>query len=125
MPAYSIIFSVIEAYSHIMRHYFVKFGLIQACSAPCVTLTFSQPFHMVSPGIFGTRGLFKPCETFTRNIRNPAMGIIQPYSEPYAMLAYAKIWHTQNLEYSELFHNYISTQIQKPAILRKFKHIQN
>ena len=73
------------------------FRLIQAYSAPCVTLSYSQPCHIMSPrGIFRTRGLFKPCEMFTWHIQNPDMGIIQPYLEPYATLAYAKTWYTQN-----------------------------
>ena len=72
------------------------FRLLQAYSAPCVTLAYSQPCHIVSPGIFRTGRLSKPCEKFTRHIQNPAMGITQPYSEPYATFAYAKTWPTQN-----------------------------
>ena len=72
------------------------FRRIQAYSAPCVTLADSQPCHIVSPGIFRTGRLSKPCEKFTRHIQNPAMGITQPYSEPYATFAYAKTWPTQN-----------------------------
>ena len=56
MPAYSIIFSVIKAYSRILRHYQGIFRLIQAYSALCVTIAYSQPSHILSPGICRTGG---------------------------------------------------------------------
>ena len=59
MQAYSVVFSVIKAYSSILRHYYGIFRLIQAYSAPCVSLTYLQPCHILSPCIFRTRGLFK------------------------------------------------------------------
>ena len=59
MPAYSIIFSVIEVYSRILRYYEGNFKLIQAYSAPGATLAYSQPCHIFSSSIFKTRGLFK------------------------------------------------------------------
>ena len=59
MLAYSIIFTIIKAYSGILIHYSVILRLIQTYSAPCVTLTDSQPCHILSPGIYRTRGLFK------------------------------------------------------------------
>ena len=59
MVSYSIIFSVIKAYSHILRHYQGIFRLIKAYSTPCVTLAYSKPCHILSPvkhwpGIFRT-----------------------------------------------------------------------
>ena len=54
-----------------LRHYEGIFMLIQAYSVPCVTLTYSQLCHILSPGIFRTRGLFKTL-----------WNIDQTYSEP-------------------------------------------
>ena len=55
MPAYSIVFNVIKAYSRILT-LLRYFRLIEAYSAPCVTLAYSQPCHNLSPGIFRTGG---------------------------------------------------------------------
>ena len=102
MPAYSIIFSVIKACSRILRHQ-GTFRLIQAQSAPCVTLTYLQPCHILSPGIFGTGVLFKTLWTLTRHIQNTA--ISGHYSVIFRTLcnacmcrnlAYSKYWSIQN-----------------------------
>ena len=77
--------------------------LIQAYSAPYVTLAYSQPCHILSPGIFTTRGLFK-------TLSNVDQALI------------AQRLHTQKpatlgiLEYSEPFPNCIPTHIQDPII---------
>ena len=69
--AYSQLF-----YSGIIRHIQVSSALlsifthikklrhIQAYSAPSVTLTFSQPCHILSPVVFRTRGIFKSQRNF-------------------------------------------------------------
>ena len=78
-----------------MRRYVQAYsGIFSTLCKPRILVR--HPCHIVSPGIFRTGGLSKPCEKFTRHIQNPAMGITQPYSEPYATLAYAKTWFTQN-----------------------------
>ena len=60
-----------------------------AYSAPCVTLSYWQPGHILSPGIFSTRDLF-----------NTLRNVDQTYSEPYhralLTLAYAETWHSHN-----------------------------
>ena len=63
---YSVFSSIclhIESYSALLRHIHTYWGivkalwLIQAYSAPCVILTYSQPCHILRPDIFGTGGL--------------------------------------------------------------------
>ena len=120
MPAYLIIFSITKAYSCIFGHYYGIFRLIQAYLAPCVTLVYSQPYHIVSPGVIKTGGLFK-------NLRN----IGQACSESCHGAFFSHIQnlmqrvHTRKpgilrvLEYSELFHKYIPKDIQNPVIFTK------
>ena len=100
MPAYQIIFSVIKVYSHILRHFKGIFRLIQAYSAPCVTITYSQPCHILHPTIFRTRGLFKALWNVDQAYSEPCHTVlfshIHAYSEPCAMLAYAETWYTWN-----------------------------
>ena len=49
----------IQAYSALLRDIHSCWDIIKAYSAPCVTLAYSQPWHILSPGIFITGGLFK------------------------------------------------------------------
>ena len=105
------------------------FRLIQAYSALFVTLTYSQPCHIVSPGIFRKGGLFKTLSN-----------IYQTYSEPCHGHYSAIFRHIQNLmqclhmqkpgilrilEYSELLHNCVATRIRTLSYLRKFFNSQN
>ena len=76
--------------------------LIQAYSAPYVTLAYSQPCHILSPGIFTTRGLFKTLSNVDQASRHsdpyhrPLFNHTQAYLEPCATLAYAETCHTWN-----------------------------
>ena len=104
------------------------FRLIQAYSEPCVTLTYSQPCHILSPGIFRDGETSKTCETLTRIAQNPAItrtvysGIIEPYSCRFRRLCNPSI--CRNLAYFgvleclEPFHN-CTLLIQNPAIFTK------
>ena len=68
----------IQAYSALLRHIHANGGIkgifrfIQGYSAPCLTLAFSQPCHILTPAMFRTRDIFKI-----------AWNIDQPYSELY------------------------------------------
>ena len=114
MQAYSVVFSVIKAYSSILRHYYGIFRLIQAYSAPCVSLTYLQPCHILSPCIFRTRGLFKTLWNVDQPYSEPyhrALFIhIQAYSKPCATLAYERE-SSEYLAYSK------SWNIQCPSII--------
>ena len=76
-------------------------AIIQAYSAPFVTLAYSQPYHILSHGIFRTGGLFKALwnagQTYSEPCHRASFSHIQVYSEPCATLAYAETWHTRNL----------------------------
>ena len=84
----------IQSYSVLLRHFYAYWDiikaylLIQAYSAPCVTLAYSQPCHILSLGIFITRGLFE-------TLRN----VDQAYAEPRYRALFS---HIQ--AYSELGH---------------------
>ena len=75
---------------------------VQAYSAPFVILAYSQPSHILSPGIFRIRGLFKTLwnidEAYSEPFHRVLFSHIQAYSEPYTKLAYAETWYTQNPE---------------------------
>ena len=64
------LFSCMQAFSSIlsvMKHinaYWSIFRLIQAYSGACVTLAYSQPCHILNPGIFRTGGTFKTLPNF-------------------------------------------------------------
>ena len=100
---------------------------IQAYSASCVTLVYSQPCHILSPGIFRTKGIFKTL-----------WNVYQAYSEPCHRSIFrhiqnlSKFLHTQKpgilriLEYSEPFHDCVLTHVQNPVIfIQKFTNIQS
>ena len=113
MPAYSIIFNVIKAYSRILRHCEGIFRFIQAYSVPSVTLASSQPWHIL--GYLEPEANLKPCETLTRHI--PNLGICN-YSAIFRHIHNLRqCWHMQKRgilriqEYSEHFYNYIPTQL--------------
>ena len=123
MLAYSIIFSIVKAYSRILRHYLGIFKLIEAYSALCVTLTYSQRCDILNPGIFRPEGYLKSYEKLTRHIQNP---VIEHYSVILRYIQNLKqCLHTQKagilgvLEYSEPFHNCILRHIQNPVISTK------
>ena len=106
MPAYLIIFSITKAYSRIFGHYYGIFRLIQAYLAPCVTLVYSQPYHIVSPGVIKTGGLFK-------NLRN----IGQPCSESCHGAFFSHIQNSSINTSRRIF--------RILSYLRKFTNIQN
>ena len=99
------------------------FLLIQAYSAPCVTLAYSQHCHILSLDIFRTEGSFKSLWNVDQAYLEPCRGALfshlQAYSEPCGTLPYAETWHTQILEYPELFDNCIPMHIQNPFIFTK------
>ena len=72
----------------------------QAYSAPCVTLTYLQICHILSPNLFKTGSLFKTHWNIDQAYLEPYHGAlfshIQAYSEPRTMLAYAEGCHTWN-----------------------------
>ena len=47
------------AYSEISRHNQAYSGIIQAYSGPCLTLSYSEIWHIHNPGTFKTRGIFR------------------------------------------------------------------
>ena len=53
------ILRIIKAYSCVLSNCYGIFRLIQTYSEPLVTLTYSQPCHNSSPGMFRSGGLFK------------------------------------------------------------------
>ena len=75
--------------------------LIQAHLAPCITFTYSQPCHVLSPGIFRTGSLFNKTQ----------WNFDQAYSEPYHK-GLVLFRHIQNLV--QCLH------IQKPDMLRTY-----
>ena len=91
MPAYLIIFSVNkdnQAY----------WDIVKAYSAPCVTLAYLQPCHILSRGIFRTGSLFKTLWNVDQGCLEPCHSAlfshIQGYSESCETLAYRmkKFW---------------------------------
>ena len=106
-----------SAYSDICSH------LIQAYTAPCITLAYSKTYHIPNPGIFRTGGIFKTLRNFD-----------QVYSERYCshnslFRYYSAIFRTLGndcicrnfgmfgiLQYSTTFHNSIPMHIQNPII---------
>ena len=56
---YSGISRHIQRYSALLRHIHVYWDIMNTYSLPCVTLTYSQPCHILSPDIFRTRGIFE------------------------------------------------------------------
>ena len=53
--------------------YWGIFRLILTYSAICITFAYSQPYHILSHGIFRTEAYLEPCKTLTRHIQNPVM----------------------------------------------------
>ena len=88
-------------FTHIETLLRLIFRLIQAHSAPWVTIAYSQPGHILSPGIFRVGRLFKSLWNVDQAYSEPCYGAlfshIQAYSEHYANLTHAETWHTQNL----------------------------
>ena len=115
LQVYASIFNHIQRFWGILTHIETLLRHIQAYSAPCGTLAYSQPCHILNPSIFSIGGLFKPYETLTRHIHSTAIG---HYSTIFRHIQnLAQNLHTQKtcmigiLEYSELFPNCIPTYI--------------
>ena len=100
MLAYSIIFSIIKAYSHILRHIQAYSVIFSTLCNPHIFATLPL-FWALAYLAFKTnlkaysRGLFKT-ETLTKDIQKALFSHIQAFPEPWATLAYAETWHTQN-----------------------------
>ena len=116
---YSIKFSVIKAYSHLLRHYWGIFSTL------CNPRTYSLPCHIMSPGIFRTEGLFETLWNIDQAYSEPCYRAlfthIQAYSEPCVCrnLAYPESWNIQNPS--------IASQciFRTLSYLPKFTNIQN
>ena len=114
MPIYSIIFSVIEAYSHMLRNFKAIFRLIQAYLAPFVILTYSQSCYIFwALAYLGPEAYLKHCETLTRYIQNPA---VWHYSAIFRTLHKKKPGIFEILEYLQTLHSCIPTYTQNPVI---------
>ena len=108
-------------HSPTQRLYFLNapFRNIQAYSGPCVTLAYSQPSYIPSPGIFRTGSMFKTMWNFDQAHSGPCENsLFRHYSAVFR--------HIQNLlwslhmpkpgifgilEYTEPFHNCIPSSI--------------
>ena len=123
--AYSIVFSVIQAYSLILRHSLLR--LIQAYS---VALAYSQLCHILSPCIFRTGSLFKALWIVDQISSEPchraSFSHVQAYSEPCATLVlcrnptYSSSWNIHN---SSIITSRNTFRIL--SHLRKFTNIEN
>ena len=95
---YSALFRNIDTYGDIIKAYLSIFKFIQAYSAPCVTLTYSQTCHILRHGIFRTEGLLKTLwnidQAYSEPCHRASLSHIQAQSEPYVTLAYAETWHS-------------------------------
>ena len=69
--AYSDICRHTQAYSALLRHIHTYWDHIKAYSAPSVTLAYSQPCHIPSPGIFRTGGIFNTLWNFDQVYSKP------------------------------------------------------
>ena len=96
------------------------FRLIQAYSIPCVTITYSQPCHILSPSICRTgtflKTLWNVDQAYSELCHRALFGHIQ---NPVQLLHMQKPSILGILEYLELFHNCIQTHIHNPDILTK------
>ena len=102
MLAYSIMLSIIQAYSCLLRHY---------QGIPRLTQTYSDPHIKQEPYL-------KPCKTLTRHIQNLAIGHDSAIFSNIQNLA-QKPGILGILEYSKPFHHCILTHIQNPVMLAK------
>ena len=133
MPVCSMVFSIIKAYSCILRHYYGIFRLFQTYSAPCVTLAYSQPCHVLNPGIVRTGYLFKTLWNVDQAYLEPCYRALFSHIQAYSELCATRVYdltYSDDLVYPE------SWNIQKSSIivsrrtyrtlsyLRKFNNIQ-
>ena len=80
---YSGICRHIQAYSALLSHIHAYWGIIKAYSAPCKTLTYSQPCHITNPDIFRTAGIFKTLWNFDQAYSEICLsqnGLLRHYS---------------------------------------------
>ena len=88
---------------------------------------YSGLLRLLSPGIFRTRGFFKPLwnvdQAYSKPCHMALFNNIQAYSEPCVTLVYAETLHTWNPGIFRILHNCIQTPIQNPVILRKIYEI--
>ena len=110
-------------FSWLLRHIETLSRHIQAYSVTCVTLAYSQPCHILTPGMLRAGSLFKTLwnvdQTYLEPYHRILFSHIQAYSEPCTTLAYTETWYTwnlgifRNLSYLQKFAN-----IQSPDIFK-------
>ena len=104
----------IQSYSALLRHIHAYRDIIKA---------YSGLLRLLSPGIFRTRGFFKPLWNVDKAYSKPChmalFNNIQAYSEPCVTLVYAETLHTWNPGIFRTLHNCIQTPIHNPLIWRK------
>ena len=94
---YADIFNHVECYSDLLTNIETLLRHMQAYqlySAPCVTLVYSQPCHILIPSIFRT--LWNVDQVYSELCHRALFSHIQAFSESCVKLVYAETWHTQN-----------------------------
>ena len=101
----------VDIFNHIERYwstFHASWDINKAYWAPCVTLAYSQPCHILSSGIFRTKGLFKTLwnvdQAYSEPCHRALFRHIQTSSQPCAKLAYAETWYTRN---SRIFRTFL------------------
>ena len=102
--------SKIQKYSGIFTSYLDIFSHIVAYLEPCVTLAYSECYHIQNPGIFRTKNIFT---TLARHIL--------AYSECCVTLAYWEPFHVQDFATFTIL-AYLGPKVCLESCL--FRHIQ-
>ena len=123
LPEYLIILSFVKIYSLILWQCHGWFRFIQAYSAPCVNLAYSQLCHILNPGMFITGVSFKTLWNVDQVHSEPRhralFSHIQAYSELVQHLHMKKTGILGMMKYHEPFHNYIPIHHHNPAVFTK------
>ena len=97
---------------------------IQAYSAPCVILAYSQLCHILNPDIFRTGGLFKILWNVNQTYSGPSTkGILQAYLDIFRILGNAYIRRT--LAYLESWNSQNPSVIGSRRIFRTLSYYEN
>ena len=124
------VYSVLNTSVSITAQYFVQLLYAMYCIrhilncgilAPCVTLAYSQHSHILSPGIFRIRGLFKiqqnVDQAYTELYHEALLCDIQAYSEPFRKFGILETQYSSIIASRHIF--------RTPSYLRKFANIHN